>query len=303
MKRPKKKFGVLEITKYLIFIVFAIWAFYYISELTSKENLREAFNKVPWWVCLGSIVGSFINLTLESLKWHKLINTIQYSSLLTSSKAVYSGAAVNNILPFKLGEYLGKLYYVQADKRALSVPLSFISSTIQLFVNLILCIGPAMYLLGLQATQKLNFVNISITFVVIIIGLLVVQKSPKTKDWITKLKENFKLLTIKIIAQITLFAILRFLSFLLAYVFVIYSLTDLDLAQIIIGICAIYFMQSFAPGMVLTDGPVRILLPLLVFIPMGVPEATLIVAAIINYLASVILPSIFGVFFILLPKT
>jgi hypothetical protein len=303
MIRPKKKFGVLEITKYLIFIVFATWAFYYISELTSKDKLSEAFNNVPWWVYLGSILGSFINWTWESLKWHKLINTIQYSSLLTSSKAVYSGAAVNNILPYKIGEYLGKLYYVKADKRALSVPLSFISSTIQLLVNLTLCIGPAIYLLGLQATQKLNFVNMAIIFIAIIIGIFLVQKSTKTKDWITKLKENFKLLTINIIAQITLFATMRFLSFLLAYVFIIYSLTDLNLTQIIIGICAIYFMQSFAPGMVLTDGPVRILLPIMVFIPMGVPETTLIVAAIINYLASVILPSLFGVFFILLRKT
>ena len=137
---PKKsKFGILQIAKYFIFVVFAAWAFHYISNLTSQEELGKSLRQIPWWAYLAALIGTTINWTLESAKWHKLINTIQFSSFSTSAKAVLSGTAVGNLLPYKIGEYLGKLYYVNNDKRALSIPLSFISSTIQLFVNLSLC--------------------------------------------------------------------------------------------------------------------------------------------------------------------
>jgi len=132
--------------------------------------------------------------------------------------------------------------------------------------------------------------------------LLLSYRHPKVKNWVHEVRKNFKLLTAKVITQASLIAILRFFSFLLAYAIVLKGATHLEFTTIIPGICAVYFMQSFAPGLVLTDGPVRILLPVIVFKAMGADESTLIAASMVNYLASVILPSIFGIVFILIRK-
>ena len=301
-KAPKKKFGVLDIAKYIIFIAFAIWAFKYITDLTSKDELSSIFAKIPWWVYLGALLGTIFNWSLESLKWHKLINTIQHSSFSTSVKAVLSGTAVGNLLPYKIGEYLGKLYYVDSDKRALSIPLSFISSTIQLFVNLSLCLLPAIYILGTAVVAERGWLKSLIILGILVTACLLAYRHPKIKLWVDKTRKNFKLLTLKTIGQVTVLAAIRFILFLAAYAWVLHGTTDLAWQQIIPGICAVYFMQSFAPGMLITDGPVRILLPLVVFEPMGANHSALIAASIINYLASVILPSLIGVIFILIRK-
>ncbi len=298
----KKKFGVLDIAKYFIFAAFAIWAFTYIKDLTSKDALSKVFAKTPWWVYFGAFIGALINWLLESAKWHRLINTIQISPLATSIKAVLSGTAVGNLLPYKIGEYLGKLYFVDTDKRALSIPLSFISSTIQLFVNLSLCIIPAIYVLGNAAVATMNWQKILIIGSLAILSFSVAYQHPKLKKWMLDIRENFKLLTLKVIFQVSAIALLRFLFFLSAYAFVLHGMTELSWTQLYSGICAIYFMQSFAPGMLLTDGPVRILLPLVVFKAMGANETVLIAASIINYLASVIFPSLVGVVLITLRK-
>ncbi len=298
----KKKFGVLDIAKYFIFAAFAIWAFTYIKDLTSKDALSKLFIKTPWWVYFGALIGTVINWLLESAKWHKLINTIQVSSYTTSIKAVLSGTAVGNLLPYKIGEYLGKLYFVDSNKRALSIPLSFISSTIQLFVNLSLCIIPAIYILGNTAIAAMNWQKVLIIFSLAILAFFLAFQHPKFKKWMLDIRAHFNLLTLKVLLQVSSIALLRFLFFLSAYAFVLHEMTELSWTQLYMGICAIYFMQSFAPGMLITDGPVRILLPLVVFKAMGANETVLIAASIINYLASVILPSLVGVLFIALRK-
>mgnify|MGYP000884793452 FL=1 len=175
----KRKFGVLDIAKYFIFAAFAIWAFTYIKDLTSKDALSKVFAKTPWWVYFGAFIGTLVNWLLESAKWHKLINTIQSSPFTTSVKAVLSGTAVGNLLPYKIGEYLGKLYFVDSNKRALSIPLSFISSTIQLFINLSLCIIPAIYILGNAAVAAMNWQKFLIIFSLAILVLSLAFQHPK----------------------------------------------------------------------------------------------------------------------------
>jgi hypothetical protein len=78
----------------------------------------------------------FINWSLEARKWQILINPIQRISFFTALKGVLSGISFSIFIPNGIGEYIGRLLYMEEGNRLRSVAVTLVGSMAQLIVTL-----------------------------------------------------------------------------------------------------------------------------------------------------------------------
>ncbi|HMO31689.1 MAG TPA: lysylphosphatidylglycerol synthase domain-containing protein [Lacibacter sp.] len=79
-----------------------------------------------------------VNWSLETWKWHLLVNRYQPLSFLQSLESVLSGLSLSLNTPNRIGEYGGRVLYLQPGFRLKGVALSILSSLSQLLVTLLL---------------------------------------------------------------------------------------------------------------------------------------------------------------------
>jgi hypothetical protein len=213
--------------------------------------------------------------------------------------------AASNVLPFRVGEFLGKVIFLKNENRIQASANSVFGGMIQLMVTLILGLVPAWMLLRTHAPGwVITATLLGLIPLLIILGLLIGARSlkEKHKTRLARVIRNFKNFTPLQLLQLFSISLLRYGIYSLGY---FYILRHFGIVQDIrgwMGIACIYFIQSFTPSTVITDLGVRTTLPLLVFsVPAGMKTA-LLAAAVLNYCFSVLLPSLLGLVAILAKK-
>jgi hypothetical protein len=85
-----------------------------------------------------AILLIFFNWGFESWKWHVLIRKFQDISWWRSYKAIFAGTAISWWMPNRAGEYVGRIFFIRAEKRIKGILATFIGSVSQLMVTIIL---------------------------------------------------------------------------------------------------------------------------------------------------------------------
>ncbi len=284
-----------RIINIILAVFIAVFLFTYLSKNIDFKLVSSILAKTPFYVFIVACIGTILNWGLEAKKWHFLINSIEKTSFFRAQSAVYAGVAVSNIFPFKIGEYLGKLYFVERENHIKSMGLSFVSSIAQMLLNLSLSITPAIIMVG-ASTIKNNFSGFKLfgIFIIIVLVILIFNKWGKKHKLIQDFKAGLAHLKGKQVAMLIVFSFLRFAAFASAYVFVLHYYLPYPVHYIYLGVGAIYFLQSFSPGMAATDASVRLALPLIIFGTAKTLKNEIETAAIINYVFSVLTPSLLG---------
>jgi len=78
-----------------------------------------------------------INWSIEALKWRISIQKVQPISFLRSFKAVLSGVSFSVSTPNRIGEYLGRILYMEEGNRLRVISLTIVSSMSQLIITLL----------------------------------------------------------------------------------------------------------------------------------------------------------------------
>ena len=79
-----------------------------------------------------------MNWGLEARKWQLVITRLQRISLLQCLKAVFTGTTLAFFTPNRMGEYMGRILYIDEGKRIQAISLTIVSSMGQLLVTLVL---------------------------------------------------------------------------------------------------------------------------------------------------------------------
>jgi uncharacterized membrane protein YbhN (UPF0104 family) len=77
-----------------------------------------------------------VNWSIEAQKWKISIQNIQPVSFLKSFRAVLSGVSFSVNTPNRVGEYLGRVLYMEEGNRLRAIALTIVSSMSQLIVTL-----------------------------------------------------------------------------------------------------------------------------------------------------------------------
>ena len=130
----------------LLFVWLSISIYRHILEQPNWEQtwykIRASFHGEQAWKVLSVILLMFLNWGVEALKWKVLIQHIQAISFATSFKAILAGVSLAMNTPNRVGEYFGRIIYIEEGNRIRAIALTLVGSISQLIITLLLgCVG------------------------------------------------------------------------------------------------------------------------------------------------------------------
>ncbi len=90
---------------------------------------------------------AFVNWGIEARKWQLLIRHLQHVSYFVAFKSVLSGVTLSLNLPNRIGEYGGRILYIEQGNRIKAISLSIAGSMSQLIITLLMGCGGLIFIL------------------------------------------------------------------------------------------------------------------------------------------------------------
>ena len=123
------------------------------------------------WNLVGVIALMFVNWSVEAIKWKISVKQIQQVNFITAFKAVLSGVSFSVSTPNRVGEYLGRVMYMNEGNRLKTISITIVGSISQLIITLLMgSIG----LILLRLTIEEKHLISTIWMQVILYGVLAV---------------------------------------------------------------------------------------------------------------------------------
>jgi uncharacterized membrane protein YbhN (UPF0104 family) len=105
-------------------------------------GIRESLNSKKIWNLIVVMLLMILNWSIESVKWKLSVKKIQEVSFIRAFKAVLSGVSFSVSTPNRMGEYLGRILYMDEGNRLKTVSTTIVGSISQLIITLLMgCIG------------------------------------------------------------------------------------------------------------------------------------------------------------------
>lgn len=298
------KTNLIRATKILVSlgIVWAAWRWF--LKIDNPVLVWAELKHIPWWVHILALLVSAANWFTEALKWQNLLRYLNPLKLKKAWASTLAGAAVSNIFPFRIGEYLGRILYIEPDNRIPAAFNSVFGSMCQMAVTLLFGIPAATLAMPVQNMPLLRYAVFALLGIVVFSALLLLllPRWRGKQKWIKKIADDARHFTWKQIAATLGYSLLRYFIFggFYAWLLVYSGLFTPSVA--LTGVATIFLLQSFAPSMIVTDAGIRTALPLMVFSVAVSQQPLLLALALMNYFYSVLLPGLTGLVYILMKK-
>lgn len=142
-------------------LVFCVLALSIYHQLQRQPNWKESFLHIQQelsgtgiWKLWLAIVLMLANWGIEARKWQLVIRRIQPISFMQSWKAIFTGTTMAFFTPNRIGEYVGRILYIEDNKRIQAISLTIVCSIAQLLVTLIAGLGALAYMKKVMAQQQ-----------------------------------------------------------------------------------------------------------------------------------------------------
>lgn len=283
-----------------------IWAVYrYFLKIERWEEVGKQLRGIPVGVYILALLGAGLSWWIEAMKWRVLMQQVSPMSRNVALKSTLGGAAVSNVFPFRVGEYLGRVVWVADEFKLEAAVLSVAGSMTQMFITLLLGIPPAALLLeyGTGIRGSVVAAMVLMVGVFILLRRWAIKGKGQGKEWVKKIREGIATLEGNQMGRVFSYSLIRYGVFSFTYAgMLVFSGAMSSFSGAWCGVATIYLLQSFAPGMILTDAGVRTALPIFVLGAVVKNHELLLALALVNYFASVLLPGMAGTILILLRK-
>ena len=112
----------------------------------SLQQIKNAVSGPQQWKIWVVIILMLVNWGIEARKWQSAICQVQKISYLRAFKATLTGVTMASFTPNRIGEYLGRMLYIEEGKRMQSISLTIICSIAQLLITMIAGVAGILYL-------------------------------------------------------------------------------------------------------------------------------------------------------------
>ncbi len=228
------------------------------------------------WMFWLIILLSVVNWGIEARKWQLLVNALEPMSFTRALKSVLCGVTVSLNTPNRIGEYGGRIIYIQEGNRIKAVSLSIAGSISQLIITILFGCGGLGYMLyqlhpvsgtlfGLSPFWIKTFLYISI-FVVFVMILFffrlswlirMVEKLPYSVKFVHYISvlDSFDA---KILLRLLFLSTLRYFVFVLQYIFMLQLMqVDTNWWQSLWVVSVMFWMLAIIPTFAIADLPIR----------------------------------------------
>jgi len=111
------------------------------------QHISESFHSPLLWNLVAVIILMIVNWSIEAFKWQLSIKKIQRLSFLKAFRAVLSGVSFSVSTPNRIGEYLGRILYMNEGNRLKTISLTIVGNMSQLIITLLVGVAGLIILL------------------------------------------------------------------------------------------------------------------------------------------------------------
>ena len=286
-----------------LFLGYKLYTFDNYAQLL--DQLGQMSLSQIWWL-IAIVVLMPLNWVLEAYKWKRLTANVQKISIVSSTKAILAGISTGFFTPNRVGEFVGRVFFLDPENRKSGVTLSMVNSLTQ---NLIMALFgvPACflyfemkkhpldnmltnYLLGLDACILL--------FGIIYFSLPYISKKFANYNYTNRITQFTRCLTNYSSQQlIVIIAIsfVRYLVFCIQFYFMLQFFgVEISILQAAVAIPTTYLFVTFTPSFAFSEVAVRSSYAVLVIGAFSGQVVSIALAGLCIWLINFVLPMLAG---------
>lgn len=304
----KNKVLVNRVIQLLILISVGIFIYFKLHQQEvsfSYKILKHSFDSYRLiWIIVLLLMP--LNWFLEIIKWKKLCKPLGNVSLKSAASGVLSGLSFSFITPHGWGDYFGRIMVLNYEDRGKLVGALFFGKMTQLFITVIAGILGIIMFVEVWPFLYLWYFVIFLVVAALIAFNKTIYKL--IKPYLFRIRYFFKIIktySAKLILEVTGLSLLRYLVFTLQFLLIM-KILDVDLSIIVIisGITWIFLVKSIIPSFnFLSDLGIREVGAVMFFENYMTDTGPVISATFIIWIINILMPAIFGSFFIFYLKT
>jgi hypothetical protein len=274
---------VKRFVNYFVGPVLAIWLFYSLyQQIRTQQHLQQSIDlikqapfgaqAVKFWIIIMLV---FVNWGLEARKWQVIVRLLQPLSFARALKGIFSGVAVSLNTPNRIGEYGGRILFIEEGNRLKAISLSIISGISQLIVTVLMgAIGlfwllqvnkGAESIMGLSLfwIELLMYSSISTTAILLLMYLKlsyvtrIIESVPIFKKY-TPYIAVIETFSYKILLRLFSLSFLRYLIFVLQYILLLQVLdVQMTIMQSFWTVAILFLVLAIVPSFAIADLGIR----------------------------------------------
>lgn len=209
-----------------------------------------------------------VNWSVEAVKWRISVKKIQQVSFIKAYQAVLSGISFSVSTPNRIGEYLGRVLYMNEGNRLKTISITIVSSISQLLITLLMgCIG--LFILDSSIHQNqlvsplwLQVIRYGVVAVIILLTLFYFRL-PWLVKWVDRLPGNKKFTYLvkaleefnaTLLLKLLSLSLLRFIVFIIQY-YLLFRLFNVDLVwwQVFWTVSVSFLIMAVIPTITLIE--------------------------------------------------
>lgn len=279
------------------------------------EQIKQSLQGQGLYVFTALLLLMLLNWFTEAVKWKIAIAPLQPIRLFRAFKAVLSGVSFSVSLPNRVGEYLGRVLYLEPSNRVAAVSVTIVSSFSQLIVTILMGI-PGLLLLRPWLLQRIGWeqkawwIALGITLLLGLIMLLLYARvnrfSGFLKSWCQRHPHRLLLrftnwlqaldrFDAAILLRLLSLSVVRYGIFVAQY-YLAYRLFQVDLSgtALFATVSTSFLILAVVPGFALTELTLRGAVALWVAGYYSANAAGIVLAAVTIWFINLILPAVAG---------
>ena len=311
--KSKKIFSVVfKIAILLLAFGFIFKKLHNNKNLTNFQTLAKGLNLEYLYLTLVAVfLLMLLNWFIESVKWRFLLRKIERITLQKALESVFCGLTLAVFTPNRIGEYGGRVFFLSPRKRIFGVIAMAVGSVGQMVITNVL--GAIAILWFVWRFFDLNILLFyALIFVVVgfICFFLFFYFNIRLLDYLlSKVKylhafkryfhifDKFKKADLRLVL---FYSLCRYIVFSSQYCLIIHLLVpEIPIADMIMMIFILFFIQSALPSLDLLDVGVRSMTATYFFAFITSQEVAIIASTTLIWLVNLIIPAIIGSVFVL----
>lgn len=303
-----------------------IWlSFSIYKQIQEQPNLPDAWRAILQsykgpnaWKLYTVIALMFVNWGLEAKKWQLLVAGVQKVSFIRAFRAIFTGQAIALNTFNGVGEYVGRVVYLEDGNRLRAVALSIVGSLSQIIVTMVMGIIGLIYVRinvfddshHLEGLSKfwLDAMMYSISFWTIIFLLVYFQLS-----WLTKLIEKIPFVAKysfyiqkledfhwKELTRILLLSFIRYVVFVAQYLLLLELFNvESSVLNLACMVCVLFLVLAVVPTIPIAELGLRGEASKQLFGLLSTNTLGIVFTAVVIWLINRVVPAIAGSIFLL----
>lgn len=277
--------------------------------LNSWQVIKDAWKGPEAWKLFLALGLVFVNWSIEAIKWKLVVKHLQELKFVTALKAILSGVSFSVSTPNRVGEYAGRVLYLNDGNRLKAVSLTIVSSISQLLITLVAGFFGAIQLRSIISTEYSIIPNqflivLAILFTAILLATIFYFKISWFTKLVTRLFDKGRFLFLidavselkpSTLIKLLLLSAIRFLVFITQYG-LLFSLFGVSVsAYNLMSSLSVYFLiMTVVPTIAITELGIRGGLSIWLIGLFSANKAGIVFATICIWFINLIIPAIIG---------